>query len=178
MYEFWFETGLRPGELIALAWPKIDWVHEPARVRIDANVVEYVEKGPKTEAGVRDVELTPLALAALERQRARTFLAGGRVWHSPKTGKPWESDQQLRGTSYLYAMKRAGVRWRNMYQVRHTYASTLLSAGRNLFWVAEQMGHKTVEVLIRHYGRWIDQAKKQAQNDADGRVTVTRRAAS
>ena len=26
MVQFWFSTGLRPGELMALRWPKLDWV--------------------------------------------------------------------------------------------------------------------------------------------------------
>lgn len=153
LYQFWFETGLRPGELIALEWPKVDFIH--GTVRIDVNVVVKVVKGPKTAAGVRDIELTGVALEALRRQKARTWLAGGRVFHNPRTGKPWETEQQIRRTSWQHLLKRAGVRYRNPYQVRHTYASHRVSAGANLFWLAKQMGHETTEMIIRHYGRWI-----------------------
>jgi integrase len=47
------------------------------------------------------------------------------------------------------------VRYRNPYQTRHTYASTLLSANENPWWVAKQMGHVDVEMVFRHYGKWI-----------------------
>lgn len=153
LYQFWFETGLRPGELIALSWPKLDFVHHKAR--IDTNIVVKTEKDPKTEAGIRDVELTDVALEALQRQKAVTFLAGDRVFWNPRTGTPWETDQQIRRTSWMYLLKRAGVRYRNPYQVRHTFASHHVSNGCNLWWLAQQMGHETIEMIIRHYGKWI-----------------------
>lgn len=161
-YIFWFETGLRPGEMIGAEWPKVDWIH--SKIRIDIALVEHQEKGPKTDAGVRDVDLTPAALAALTRQKARTFLAGGRIWRVPfpLAGGPnrgdqgaWESDAQVRRVSWYPLLKRSGVRHRNMYQVRHTFASTHASRGANLFWLAAQMGHETIEMIIRHYARWI-----------------------
>ena len=68
MVQFWFSTGLRPGELMALRWPKLDWI--TSKVLIDRNQVAGVEKGPKTEAGVRMVDLDELAIAALTEQKA------------------------------------------------------------------------------------------------------------
>jgi integrase len=161
MYTFWFETGLRPGELIALDWSKLDESVEPARITIDTAAAERTEKGPKTEAGQRDVDLTETALAALRRQKARTRLAGGRVWRSPKFEAPWVDDSQLRRSSYRHIIKKAELRWRNPYQVRHTYASAHCSRATNIHWLAKQMGHKTVEIIIRHYGRWLDGYAKQ-----------------
>ena len=49
-------------------------------------------------------------------------------WTPPRTNSPWESDAQIRKTLWEPLCKRAGVRYRNPYQVRHTYASTLLTA--------------------------------------------------
>lgn len=161
MYQFWFNTGLRPGELIALEWSKVDFVHRT--VRIDSNIVVRTEKAPKTAAGIRDVELNQKAIDALRHQKDLTFLAGGRVFISPKTMKPWETEQQIRRTSWQYILKRAGVRYRNPYQTRHTYASHHVSAGKNLFWLARQMGHETTEMIIRHYGRWIPSSSWNGQ---------------
>ena len=52
---------------------------------------------------------------------------------------------------------RAGVRYRNPYQVRHTYASTLLTNGENPWYVAQQLGHVDVEMVFRIYGKFIPQ---------------------
>ena len=161
MVQFWLETGLRPGELIALSWTTVDWIHKS--VRIEANEVTGMQDGkvtrvsktPKTEAGKRDIELSALAIGALNAQKAVTFLEGGRVWINPRTGKPWDSDAQLRKTLWEPLCKRAGVRYRNPYQVRHTFASTLLTSGANPFWLATQMGHVDVEMIFKIYGRFI-----------------------
>jgi integrase len=48
--------------------------------------------------------------------------------------------------------------------VRHTYASQLLSGGENPLFVAEQMGHRTTEIIMRHYGRWVEQAAEEQQH--------------
>ncbi|WP_199731079.1 Arm DNA-binding domain-containing protein [Aquitalea sp. FJL05] len=171
MYQFWFETGLRPGELIALDWSKVDFVH--ATVRIDANVVARITKGPKTAAGVRTIELSPVALEALLRQKSVTWLMGGRVFLNPRKHRPWEVEQQIRRTSWQPLLKRAGVRYRNPYQIRHTYASHRVSSGANLFWLAQQMGHETTEMIIRHYGRWIPTTGNLAQHPSASKTNAS-----
>lgn len=155
MLRFWFNTGLRPGELMALRWPKIDWIG--AKVRIDANLVAGVVKGPKTDAGLRDVELNEEGLAALIAQKSATFLVNEHVWHNPRTSGPWEHDAQIRKTLWEPLCKRAGVRYRNPYQVRHTYASTLLTSGTNPWYVAQQLGHVDVQMVFKVYGKFISQ---------------------
>lgn len=159
--QFWLQTGLRPGEIIALPWSNIDWVHSKAR--IDTNIVTgivdgkqtQVEKPPKTAAGIRDVELSSLALSALREQKSVSFLSSIRVWTNPRNGEPWSIDSQIRKTLWEPLCKRSGVRYRNPYQLRHTYASTLLTLGCNPFWLANQMGHEDVEMVFKIYGKWI-----------------------
>ena len=170
MVQFWLETGLRPGELIALSWPSVDWLHQS--VRIESNEVTGMQDGkvtrvsktPKTEAGKRDIELSALAVSALTAQKAVTFLEGGRIWFNPRTGRPWDSDAQLRKTLWEPLCKRAGVRYRNPYQVRHTFASTRLTAGSNPFWLATQMGHVDVEMIFKIYGRFIPKNYRKESN--------------
>lgn len=153
LFEFAFWTGLRTSELIALEWSDIDIKKSVVRVR-RASVYKRT-KQPKTQSGERDVKLFPPALEALQRQKIFTLLAAGRVFYNPRTNTPWETDGQIRKTAWTPALKRAGVVYRNPYQTRHTYASTLLSAGENPLWVAQQMGHKDWGMIRRRYGRWI-----------------------
>lgn len=161
LFQFAFWSGLRTSELIALEWGDIDWIH--GTVRVQRAVVVKTEKGTKTGAGTRDVLLLAPARDALVAQKEFTFLAGTRVFHNPRTGKAWETDGQIRKTCWQYILKRAGVRYRNPYQTRHTYASTMLSAGENPWWVAKQMGHVDVEMVFRHYGKWIPTNKDGGQ---------------
>lgn len=163
MVQFWFNSGLRPGELIAIKWPKIDWVAETAR--IDLNQVVGVEKDPKTEAGVRTLNLNAEAVAALVAQKPISFLENANIWFNPRTGKAWETDAQIRKTLWQPLCERAGIRYRNPYQVRHTFASNLLTNGTNPWYVAEQLGHIDVQMVFRIYGKFIpqDYQKPKAQ---------------
>lgn len=158
LFAIW--TGLRTSELIALEWGDIDWKKELVRVR--RACVNKHTKQPKTTAGERDVKLFPPALEALKAQKQFSFLSAGRVFLNPRTNLPWETDAQIRKTLWMPALKKAGVIYRNPYQTRHTYASTLLSAGENPLWVAQQMGHKDWGMIRKRYGRWIPEVDTSA----------------
>lgn len=152
---FWFNTGLRPGELAALEWSSIDLKKRIAR--ITQNQVAGVIKGPKTEAGKRSVALNDEAIAALKSQQSISKPLGDRVWLNPRTLKPWSTDAQIRKTAWLPIMARSGIDYRNPYQIRHTFASSLLTAGANPWYVAQQLGHEDVEMVFRTYGKFISE---------------------
>ncbi len=153
LFQFAFFTGLRTSELIALEWDDIDLIN--GVIHVVRAVVKKQIKGTKTSAGVRDVMLLPPAIAALKDQEKHTSNTGGRVFHNPRTDQPWETDHQIRRTAWLHTIKKAGVRYHNPYQTRHTYASMMLSGGENIMWVASQMGHVDTEMVMRTYGKWI-----------------------
>ena len=160
LFQFAFFTGLRVSELIGLRWEDIDWKKQ--LIHVEETIVAKESKGPKTEAGVRDVLLLPPALEALTQQKEYTFSKNGRVFHNPQTNKAWETSQQIRRTQWMHILKKAGVRYRNTYQTRHTYASMMLSQGENIMWVSKQMGHVDVEMVIKTYGRWIPDQSAQS----------------
>ncbi|MBF0427233.1 MAG: site-specific integrase [Magnetococcales bacterium] len=165
LIQFAFWTGLRTGELIALEWGDIDWQRQEVVVR--RSITRKTMKTPKTAAGLREVKLLGPALEALTAQKTHTFLEGGRVFHNDRTSRPWETDAQIRRTAWEHALKRAGVRYRNPYQTRHTYASMMLSAGESPMWVARQMGHRDWGLIRTRYARWIPQADEGAGSRAE-----------
>lgn len=160
LFQFAFWSGLRTSELIALEWSDIDF--EKGVIRVSRASVKRIIKQPKTHAGKREVLILPFAREALERQKEFTFSFGGRIFHNPRTNKPWETDNQIRERAWLPAITAAGVTYRNPYQTRHTYASMLLSAGENPMWVAQQMGHEDWGMIRKRYGRWIPEVDKTA----------------
>ncbi len=94
MMQFWFSTGLRPGELQALEWRHIDWDKRTAKIEL--NQVAGVVKAPKTAAGLRDVELSACAIEALLMQKPLSAMRGARVWINPSNCEPWDTDAQIR----------------------------------------------------------------------------------
>lgn len=153
LFRFAIQTGLRSSELCALRWRDIDFVEKTAHVQSAS--VSGVTKGTKTKAGTRKVELTEEAMIALNDQKPFSFMKDGCVFEDPKTNKPWASADAIRKKAWVPTLRKAGIRYRNPYQTRHTYATRLISRGVNLFWLAGQMGHKGPEMLFRHYGRYL-----------------------
>lgn len=158
LFAIW--TGLRTSELIALRWRHIDWTKGVVKVRI-AKVLNRFKR-PKTKAGIRDVKLLPPAIEALKAQFHITGKANQEIFHNPRTGQPWTGDKQIRESYWRPLLRAVDVRYRRPYQLRHTYASMMLSARENPMWVAQQMGHEDWAMIRRVYGRWIPDFEKEA----------------
>lgn len=157
LIQFHAFTGLRTGELFGLTWGQVS----KDRIRIDRAVVHGRDSGTKTAAGVRDVPLAPLAAQAIKRQKSLTGLAGGLVFRSLRGGdRPCKDYWKDYSEPFARACQLAEIRFRPPYQLRHTFASQLLSGGENPLMVADIMGHKDTSMIFRVYGKWIDQGRQ------------------
>jgi integrase len=52
-------------------------------------------------------------------------------------------------------LKRAGLEYRSMYHTRHTFATLMLSAGENMGWVQQMVGHASLKMIQERYYRFI-----------------------
>jgi integrase len=155
LIQFGFWTGMRISEICALEWSDIDWIRGVARVTKGKTQDAKVAESPKTAAGRREVRLLAPAIEALKAQRAHTELMGGAVFRNPRTGEPWPGDLTFRQGAWTRVLRKAGVRYRYPYQMRHTYASMLCMAGEPPQWISTQLGHKDPAFTLRTYARWI-----------------------
>ena len=140
------------------SWQDVDLKQN--RIYVKNACVRGHLKGTKTKSGLREVMLQPQAREALLNQQTYTVKQNEIVFHDSRTNMPWKNDQPIRKTVWTPALKRAGIKYRNPYQTRHTFASTLLSRGENPLWVAQQMGHKDWGQIRKVYGRWIPQSAR------------------
>lgn len=158
LIQFAFWSGLRTSELIALRWLDVELEQNRIFVR-QAKVCGQI-KATKTKAGAREVVLQPQAKEALLNQQTYTAKTSETVFHDSRNNAPWKNDQAIRKVVWQKALSKTGIKYREPYQTRHTFASTMLSRGENPLWVAHQMGHKDWSMIIKVYGRWIPQSKK------------------
>jgi integrase len=144
-------TGLRPSEQIGLRWADIDWTRDLIGVR--RAVSRFGEGTTKTKGSVREVPMLPRAKLALQQQRGETKPDGAWVFPNERGGRLHIAN--LRERVWKPALRRAGLRSRTMYQIRHTFATLALSSGEALDWVARVLGHTTTAMVIRHYHKYV-----------------------
>lgn len=153
MLQFAFCTGMRPSEYIALQWKAVR--EERHHIAVEGAFVDGLAKDTaKTPAGLRNIDMRVGALAALRAQRAYTGAQLGLVFVNPMTRHQWNGDKPIY-KRWKEIIKLAGVRYRNPYQTRHTFASNLLMLGANPLYVASQMGHADTTMVMRTYGKWV-----------------------
>lgn len=148
-------TGARPDELFALHWTDIQF--ETNEIQINKGRVRGAEGTPKTKTSNRTIPMFSIVKNVLiELKKERTQSLAGYVFLN-KHGQPYSRhvDREWRT-----ALKRAGIRHRPAYQLRHTFASLCLAKGLQPTWVAKVLGHTTPQVTFKHYARFIDDASK------------------
>jgi integrase len=84
-------------------------------------------------------------LRSLEPE-AFVFQRGGQPWSSMAVHRAWRR-----------VLLAAQVRYRSPEQLRHTFASTMLSRNAPLLYVQQQGGWRSASVLLRVYARWMPQ---------------------
>ena len=155
-------AGLRPGESMALQWKDIDFEKNEIHVYKALESGSTNIKGPKTQAGVRDIplhaELLPKLKAAQKgpfdfvltdtKGRPLTNITKQRMWDSFK----YQMDVNMgakRKRSAIVESKMAPDF--NVYCLRHTFCTDLQRAGVPINVAKELMGHANISVTANIY---------------------------
>jgi integrase len=129
-------------------WADVDWERKSWRI-------------PKTKSGkIRHIPLSTGALQLLESLKRLAGMAGGmnstvadsgdlacrHIFANPATGLPY--------VSFFYswdaARIRAGLPDLRVHDLRHSFASFLVNAGRSLYEVQELLGHADIRTTSRY----------------------------
>ena len=143
--EVCFNLGTRPGEseLLSLRWENVDF--KAGTVRIYAS---------KTKT-YRTVPVNPEFLERMEHVRDES--ESGFVIEYMGRGLT-----TIR-KAFKNACKRAGISYpTRMYDLRHLFATTLLSKGADLAAVSKMMGHSTVKMTADTYYHYMEGEKERA----------------
>ena len=154
---------MRPGEAMALRWSEVDTRSRRAKVcRI--RLYGKIKERTKTKVS-REVLLNDRALQALEKARLLTAARSDYVFAPDGSGD--RSELYIRSETgakryWLSALRKSGIRYRRMYDTRHTYATMCLMSGMNPAFIAAQLGH-SVQVLLSTYAKWISSSSDFAE---------------
>lgn len=155
-------TGARPDELFALHWDDVDF--ERNEICISKGRVRGLEGSPKTKSSNRIIHMVAIVKETLlTLRKSPTQHLEGYVFLN-KHGQPFSKhvDREWR-----MALKRAKIRHRPSYQLRHTFASLCLANGLQPTWIANMLGHTTPQVTFKHYARFINDTSKANEKRLD-----------
>ena len=146
-----FGTGLRPGELFGLKWEDIDFGADLIHVR--RTIGQHGVGRPKTRKSQRSVDMTASVRAALTEQQTRSGIL---QIVFPSAARGYIQEHNFNARNWTRLQRAAAVRRRPVGQTRHTFAVLLLSDREtDLRYIADQMGHRNLQMIIKHYARWI-----------------------
>lgn len=170
LIQLWAFTGLRSGEIVCLRWNRVDF--ERKKLTINCSVVDDIESSTKT-GETRIIDLLPPALSALRAQYQLTK-NNEFVFVDRKYDTRYKGDQAIRKKAWRPVFNNSKIRYRYPYQLRHSFAIMMLMAGEDERWVAQMLGHRSLEMLRRHYAKFLPnkQAPEQyeTRNDWSGRA--------
>lgn len=169
-------TGLRPGELCALAVEDIDLSLgkiDVTRAITAAGTFKVPKTGkPRTvllmQPAIEACEVLMGIVAGHPKRPIRVY-HNRHEWRDASVTPLLSPSTQARkrvinewfvstawNTKWAGIQRRAGIRPRRPYQTRHTYACWCLTARGNLAFIAKQMGHKDFTMLVEVYAKWMD----------------------
>lgn len=160
LYHVALATGMRPGELRALAWADVDMQRGQIVVRRTITKgpdgAEMIGTGTKTHR-VRAVAVTDALLDVLKRHRTRQNERRLRAeaWQDldlvfDRGDGHWLYQSQWQ-RFHVDACERAGVPRIRAHDIRHTSASLELEAGTHPKVVSERLGHASIEMTLDMY---------------------------
>lgn len=168
-------TGMRQGEICALRWEDVELEPDKGAPRIDVRrafghgEAGYYLKPPKSDAGNRSIPLTPAAAATLKRRRdamradclragvafTRDMYAFGMVDGTP----PPPAMLRRKWTCMADHIALKGVQGKRptFHDLRHTFATDIISTGADIKSVQTLMGHSSATTTLDTYAG-VDEA--------------------
>jgi integrase len=182
------DSGMRPGEYLALRWADLSDDCRTVRVR---SAVEVLDAGPKiknrlkTKLSRRTIPLAPgtaeLLRAHKVHQAAERLMVGaewkdmGLVFANERGGLLDYNNLVRRHFKPL--LKAAGIdSSHRLYNLRHTCATLLLQDGENVVTVSRRLGHSKVSQTLDTYAHCLEEHQEIATDRVQRMLFGERRA--
>jgi integrase len=164
-------AGLRPGEALGLRWSDVG----DSTVLVQRALSLGQEVATKTRQN-RTVRLLPPLRSDLAEWRMTAGRPNDDALVFPgHDGRPWTEPayQSWRRRSFARALAAAGIERARVYDLRHSFASLLLHEGRNVIYVARQLGHDARLTLSR-YGHVMEEYEDHPNLTAEEAIRAAR----
>ncbi len=172
------ETGMRPEEYLGLQWQDIDFDQKALSVRralIARKGGGYYFAEPKTKKSRRSIPLSDSLLNELRRHRRDQLELRMKLGadyqntdlvFTSRIGTPVDH-KNLAERRFKGLRDKAGLPKIRLYDLRHTTATLLLSAGLNPKVVAERLGHASIVLTLDTNSHVLPTMQKDATDQIE-----------
>ena len=151
-----FFAGLRAGEMMALRVTDIDMKNKIIKVTKSRNF--GIESSPKTKSSYREVDILDVLVPYLQ-EHLKLYPHNDYLFQNTKA-KPFNRSTYISDFYWTKALKKSEIEYRNMHQMRHTFASLMISSGEDILWVSSMLGHKNSGITLSVYAKYMKNTKK------------------
>jgi integrase len=152
------KTGLSPGEAIALQPGDMDLGQRTIRIERAETMGGQVKSTKTNEARTVDLSASLVPKLVASRNWLELETMGGRwgetPWLFPNDQGALYEERHVRRV-FQHVLRRANLPSFRLYDLRHSFASLLLSSNVPLLYVSKQLGHANPTTTLRYYARWV-----------------------
>jgi len=145
-------TGMREGEILGLKWGDIDFSVKQISVNRTFNHGRFYP--PKSKDSKRKIDMVPQLIPQLKEWKLACPKTELDLVFPNANGNPFDANNFLNRV-FKPALKKAKLPQVRFHDLRHTYASLLISQGENPKYIQNQMGHSSIQVTYDIYGHLI-----------------------
>jgi integrase len=162
-------AGLRPGEVYALRACDLDLDAGSVRVARSWDHRGRVFVEPKTKAGNRTAPLAGWLVDELRAHVERIGAKGEALLFATANGNPF-NPSNVRRDIWQKVIARAGVPKRDLYSLRHSFATLARASGEGAFNVSRAMGHSRSTLVDAVYAHSLASGLAGVAEGVSGRV--------
>lgn len=144
-------SGMRSGELLGLKWSDIDF--DNRTIKIQRSISKGVITPTKNSSSQRTIEILDEMFEFLQDQHDITAEHNSYVFLSMYK-KPYHDIKAIRVTAWKKLFEKVSITYRNIYNLRHTFASLMISHGEDILWVSHMLGHSNSTTTLSHYAKY------------------------
>jgi integrase len=151
-----FFTGMRTGEILALNKEDFDLKNHRIKVSKTITVGKYKDSTKTGEDRFVDITeaLDPYIEKHFKLMETQERNPYGYLFVNQYQKRIMECTTMAEWY-WRPALKRLEINYRQPYHMRHTFACQNIAAGEDLNWIKDMLGHETLEMLLRTYGKWL-----------------------
>lgn len=152
-----FFTGMRTGELLGLKWSDIDL--ENKTINIKRTRHKGIENSPKTKSSKREIEILDVLYPYILEHK--DIFGDMEYVFTSKFKQPFYSTNKINETYWIKVLKKLELKYRNLYQMRHTFATLMIENREDILWVSHMLGHTNANITLEVYAKYLKNDKKK-----------------